>query len=61
VPSTESETQTPVSPDPPTSVTARRVAVARRLIARGIPTHTLEALLPGWEEEIRLAGLDPIT
>lgn len=31
---------------------ARRPEVVRRLLARGVPPRTLEALLPGWEQVI---------
>ena len=30
----------------------RRRDLVRRLVDRGVPTRTLEALLPGWEVEI---------
>ena len=44
--------------DPTTTRRERRIACVQRLLHRGVPLRTLEALLPGWEEEIG-AVLDP--
>lgn len=34
-------------------LTARRPEVVRRLLDRGVPPRTLQALLPGWEVAVR--------